>query len=441
MEAREQRAYLKRQIALRGFPSLSLTLNIPGFPKSNTVVNAFFEYCLRDFGYFMKANLVSLIDKDAIKGCDAAGDFYIVPFSQGILSLQSIKQYCEEFEQSHTLGRFVDADLNGLDGVSVSSGKSKICFFCLERPAIDCRREQVHEPEELRSFMFPKMESFNLQKRQDEFVRKLSSFALQAILVEISLTPKPGLVDRFSNGSHLDMNFRTFLYSSSAIMPWFSELVLVGIAIDKSDLTLALPLIRKIGLKMESAMNDATGNINTQKGIIFLLGISLFACGTLFSRNIKFKIEDFREFVRSCCKDIVSNELNNQLFLEKSHGADIFRLYGISGARGEVESGFATVFDYGLPQLAEIDQINDEALMKCFIAIAANNQDTNILYRTNPEVLENFQKLCKSALEDFSAANYSSVIDFCKTNNISPGGSADLLAVTIFVWSVIRADL
>ena len=441
MEARDQRAFLKSQIALRVLPSLSLTLNIPGYPKSNPVVNAFFEYCLRDFAYFMKVNLVSLNQKDAIKGCDAAGDFYIVPCSQGALSLQSIKQYCEEFEQGHPLGRFIDADLNDLEGVSISSGKSKICFFCLERPAIDCRRDNAHTLKELRSFMFPKMEAFNRKQLQEEIVRKLSSFALQAILAEISLTPKPGLVDRFSTGSHKDMNFLTFINSTSAIMPWFSDLVTEGIAFDEPDLTLALPLIRRIGLRMESAMYDVTGNINTQKGIIFLFGISLFACGKLFSRNEEFKIEDFREIVRLCCKDIVNKELNNQLFLENTHGADIFRKYGISGARGEVESGFATVFDYGLPQLAELDEINDEALTKCFLAIASNNQDTNILYRSNSEVLEKFKKLCKTALDDFSPVNYSAVIDFCKINNISPGGSADLLAVTIFVWLVIRIEM
>ncbi|MEI8114826.1 MAG: triphosphoribosyl-dephospho-CoA synthase, partial [Bacteroidia bacterium] len=63
---------------------------------------------------------------------------------------------------------------------------------------------------------------------------------------------------------------------------------------------------------------------------------------------------------------------------------------------------------------------------------------TNILYRSNPEVLATFRNLCKMALDNFNDANYSLVIDYCKNENISPGGSADLLAVTIFVWSVMR---
>ena len=124
----------------------------------------------------------------------------------------------------------------------------------------------------------------------------------------------------------------------------------------------------------------------------------------------------------------------------KSHGEKIFLKYGFSGARGEAESGFATVFDFGLPELFQSENPDDEKLTKCFLAIAANNDDTNILFRSNPEVLSTFKNLCKTALEDFNPTNYSVLIDVCKQENISPGGSADLLAVSIFVWSVVQAD-
>ena len=394
-----------------------------------------------DFNYFLKAKLVEIIDNQSITGCDAAGDFFIAPCLTGAFSLQTIKQYCEDFEQTHPLGRFIDADLNDSEGNTVSSGKSKVCFFCLERPAIDCRRENAHEPDELRSFMFPKMEAFSRQKREDEIVKKLSSFALQSILTEISLSPKPGLVDKFSNGSHMDMNYMTFLNSTSAISGWFPDLVLNGFAFEEHDLTRALPLIRNIGLRMETAMNEATRNVNTQKGIIFLLGVSLFACGKLFSRSIQFDLMEFREIVRGICKDLVNKELGNNHFADKTHGHNMFLKYGKGGARGEAESGFSTVFDFGLPELATVTNINDEAMTKCFLAIAANNLDTNILFRANHEILTDFQELCRIALEDYNPVNYEAVIEFCKINNISPGGSADLLAVTIFVWSVINSGI
>ncbi len=431
---------IKNQIALIGLPCLSLSLNIPGFPKSNATVTTFFRYCLFDLKFTLKAHLVDIIDNDSIEGCDAAGDFYIAPCSPEGLSLLTIKQYCEEFEQNHPLGRFIDVDLNDHHGNSVSSGKSKMCFFCLERPAIECRREKAHEPEELRLFMFTKMAAYNDEQRESKIIKKLSSLALQALLTEISLTPKPGLVDKFCSRSHTDMNFQDFLVSTATISPWFEDLIRRGFTFHESDLTRALPVIRIIGLRMESAMFEATRQVNTQKGIIFLMGLSLFSCGILFRSRDQFDIEVFRSIIQGISKDLVSRELADLSKIRKSHGEEIYIKYGFGGARGEAESGFSHVFKLGLPQLDRFGDLHDEALIKCFLAIASANDDTNILYRSDQVVLHNFQKLCKVALENFNDQNYSAIIDFCKVKNISPGGSADLLAVTIFVWLMIKND-
>jgi len=372
--------------------------------------------------------------------CNAAGDFYLVPFSMGHSSLPEVKKICEEFEENHSLGRFVDVDLNDEQGNTVSSGKSKLCFFCYEKPAIECRRENVHSVEELRLLMFSEMAVFLGKQRKEQIIKKLSSLAEQAILAEISLTPKPGLVDQLSSGSHSDMNYQTFVDSTAAISRWFGELVREGFAFQNDDLTQALPRLRNIGLQMEADMFEATGNVNTQKGIIFLMGLSLFACGKLFSKNDHFQPDEFRNIIRNVCNDMVKNEMINSTASGKSHGEKIFMKYGFGGARGEAESGLATVFDFGMPQLIRTQQLNDEALFKCLLAIAANNNDTNILFRSNLEVLSTFKQLCRAALEDISTENYSEIIDYCKHQNISPGGSADLLAVTIFVWSVIQAS-
>lgn len=440
MKARDQRAFLKSQIALDSLPCLSLSLNVPGFPKSNPTVSVFFQSCLSDLKQFFIAHRIEIHENNIVEICDAAGDFFLVPFSINDYSLEEIKQFCEDFEENHPLGRFIDVDLNDQQGNSVTSGKSKLCFFCREKPAIECRREKVHEFDELRSYMFSEMAEYCRKQREERIARKLSELAQQAILAEISLTPKPGLVDQVSSGSHADMDFQTFVDSTNAISPWFGELVREGFAFHEKDLIQALPRLREIGLRMESDMFEATGNVNTQKGIIFLMGLSLFACGKLFGHSDHFQVEEFRGIMKAICKDLVKNELINAATSGKSHGEKIFREYGFTGARGEAESGFSTVFDFGLPQLIQLKELNDETLMKCFLSIAANNNDTNILYRSNPEVLNAFRKLCNITLEDFNQANYTALIDFCKHENISPGGSADLLAVSIFVWSVLQAD-
>jgi len=440
LAAREQRAFLKKQIADKGFPCLSLSLNVPGFPKSNPTVQLFFSHVLTDLKYFLKANLIELSEDESICRPDDTGDFYLSPCSGYGKPIEEIKQLCEDFEGNHSLGRFIDVDLNDAQGNTISSGKSKPCFFCGERPAIECRRMEAHNSDEIRIFMFSKMAEYCRQQRENILVKRISSLGLKALLDEISLSPKPGLIDKFSNGSHSDMDFQTFLASSAAISGWFEELVRAGFLFKGNDLTKALPVIRNIGLRMESDMYASTKNINTHKGLIFLMGLSLFACGKLFSLQDQFDAETFREIIRDICKDIVGKELVPVKGSKVTHGEEIFMKFGYSGARGEAENGFPMVFEFGLPQLTAVEKPGEEELFKSLLAISSNNQDTNILYRRGPIVLTSFRNLCKKALEDLNAANLSAVAEFCKSENISPGGSADLLAVTIFVDSVMRAD-
>ncbi len=431
---------IKGQFYGKGSPLISLCLNVPGFPKSNSITKEFFRFCLSDLTYFLRSRLIELDYKISVEICDAAGDYFVALCSKNLPDLLEIKQICEAFEGNHPLGRFIDVDLNDEQGNTISSGKSKACFFCGEKPAIECRRQNAHDQEQLRSFMFSKMKDYCHNQRESAIIKKLSSFAQKAILYEISLTPKPGLVDKFSNGSHTDMNFLTFINSTTAISGFFDELAQAGFSFRDNDYAKALPVIRNIGLRMESAMYEATGNINTQKGIIFLMGLSLFACGKLYSQGDHFDKDVFRGIIENICEDIVSKELAVPSPSNLSHGEEIYRKYGISGARGEAESGLRTVFEFGLPQLERITEINDSALIKCFLAIASNNNDTNILYRQGIETLLGFRDLCKKAFENFTDENYSRVIQFCKSENISPGGSADLLAVSIFVWLVMDAE-
>jgi holo-ACP synthase/triphosphoribosyl-dephospho-CoA synthase len=440
LAAREQRAILKKQIAQKGYLCLSLSLNVPGFPKSNPAVHQFFGCCLSELQFFLKSHLIDIQHKESVEICDEAGDFFLAPIPIGLSNLAGLKQICEDFEGSHPLGRFVDVDLNDAKGEPISSGKSKLCFFCQVRPAIECRRENTHDPELLRSFMFSKMEEYCHKKRASDRCKQLASFALKALLYEISLTPKPGLVDKFSNGSHTDMDYLTFIDSSAAISCWFEEIAEAGFNFQDSDFTRALPVIRAIGLRMEEAMFSATGDINAQKGIIFLMGLSLFSCGVLYNREDRFEPDQFRTILKAVCKDLVKKELAGIARAEKSHGEEIFTKYGFSGARGEAESGFQTLFRFGLPHLSEVGKLNDAALTKCFLAIASINNDTNILYRRGPAVLGTFQDLCKISLENFSDRNYLAVVEYCKNENISPGGSADLLAISIFIWSVMQAE-
>jgi len=417
-----------------------MSLNVPGFPKSNPTVNNFFKYGLQDLQFMLKSHLVEVHNNEAIERCDAAGDYFVAPFSAGNMTITEVKQICENFEKGHPLGRYIDVDVNDEKGNCISSGKSKLCFYCEVKPAIECRRGQAHDMVQLRSLMFSKMGDYCNRKREYILSKQLASLALKALLYEISLTPKPGLVDRFSNGSHADMNFLTFADSSAAISFYFEELVQAGFAFQGKEYIQALPIIRNIGLRMEAAMFQATGNINTHKGLIFMMGLTLFSSGKLYSSFNQFDPDYFRGIVKDICRDIVKRELQESKPSNSTHGFDVFHSSGFSGARGEAEGGFLTVFEIGLPYLAKENQLSDTALTQCFLAIASQNMDTNILYRGGHDVLMNFQMLCKEALENFSDSNYLKVAEFCRNEYISPGGSADLLALSIFFWSVMKFE-
>jgi holo-ACP synthase/triphosphoribosyl-dephospho-CoA synthase len=435
LAARDARSLLRKEFSLRNQSALSLNLNVPGYPKSNEIVRRFFLYCLGDLKIYLSARLIHLEEKEEILKIDAAGDFYIVPFSTGHRTVNDIKQFCEDFEETHAWGRFIDVDITDRAGLTVSSGKSKSCFYCNEHPADVCRIEKRHETEDVREFMFSGMKAYCLQQREITICRNLSSLALQSILYEISLTPKPGLVDKFSNGAHTDMNYNTFLNSTAAISAFFNDMAKAGFAFAGSDMTKALPVIRNLGLRMEKSMYESTGNVNTQKGIIFLMGLSLFSSGFLFAQEDEFNTEKFRTIVKDICKNLTYNEMERLDHPPETHGERIYHKLKIAGARGEAENGFPAVFEAGLPELLKDAELNEQALHRAFLAIASINKDTNILHRSSPEVLDQFRKLSQTALE---TDNMDSLLEFCIRQGISPGGSADILAVSIYIYLLIK---
>ncbi len=108
------------------------------------------------------------------------------------------------------------------------------------------------------------------------------------------------------------MNYSTFMNSTAAISGYFTELAKAGFDFAEKDMTKALPVIRNIGLRMEKAMFESTNHVNTQKGIIFLMGISLFSSGYLFAHEDGFGIEKFRTILKSICRNLTERELEKQ---------------------------------------------------------------------------------------------------------------------------------
>jgi len=263
--------------------------------------------------------------------------------------------------------------------------------------------------------------------------------ATEAVVFEVTATPKPGLVDRRNSGAHRDMDFFTFMASASALSPYFARFASYGMETSQKDAREAFEGARKIGLEAEEAMKQATSGVNTHKGMIFSMGLACLACGrllgnrqTLSTNAVASCIIDFT--VGLCARDFKERPTTN--------GERLHALHAVKGARGEAESGFATVRLLALPelerQLAEGKSVN-EAMVRTLLLIMEHTADTNVIHRKG---LDEAAWLMKTAGEykDAPLSDIERLDEILIQKNISAGGCADLLALTWFFHRIEQKE-
>ncbi len=287
---------------------------------------------------------------------------------------------------------------------------------------------------------------------REEFCRLIDRFALKSLIYEVTATPKPGLVDRKNSGSHKDMDFYTFIDSSISLTGYFYKCAHFGTEFDNDDKRELLKAIRPIGIKAEEDMFKATKGVNTHKGLIFSLGIIAAAAGYLYSKEskIQFTPEEITTLIKEICKGLTLELENLGSKKELTYGEKLYIKYGSKGIRGEVESGFETVRKYSLPLLKELKsqdvRLND-SLIQVLLSLMANADDSNILGRHNMDVLEFVKVDARTVLNigGYLSANGRDYVEemdnYFIQKNISPGGSADLLAVTIMLYLLQMGDI
>ena len=284
-----------------------------------------------------------------------------------------------------------------------------------------------------------------------EFCEKISNLAIKSILYEVAASPKPGLVDRINSGAHRDMDFFTFLNSTSVLSSYFYKCTEAGLSFKNNNYIELLENIRPFGIKAEKDMFNATGGINTHKGIIFSAGIVASAAGSLYSRGRDIGLNDIIERIKEITRGI-ADELESIIDKENhTYGETLFIKYGVKGIRGEVEEGFATVVKFSYPIFKKLledgaHQIND-ILVQTLLHLIQNTQDSNILGRLDMDALKLVQEQAKEAIElggIFTEKGKEFIKEMDKTfieKNISPGGSADLLAVTMMLYMIENGDI
>ena len=264
------------------------------------------------------------------------------------------------------------------------------------------------------------------------------------ILLEVSCSPSPGLVNPFSMGAHKDMNFFSFLLSSSTISPYFAIFAQMGINWEEENSLLGK--LREIGTDVEKQLLKITGGVNTQRGILFLGGIVAAASGMAMNTG-RITMENISKNVSKICNGLVEKELKvlkyKKNYTDYTDGEKLFLKYGIEGIRGEVEKGLPSILNVGYPQFIKGMQSNiglNNAMIDSLLHLIATVEDTTILSRLGIDGLKKAQIEAKKVISQgsvYTEEGIKGILDLDKyfiKENISPGGSADLLAISIAIY-------
>lgn len=254
----------------------------------------------------------------------------------------------------------------------------------------------------------------------------IARLAEEALWQELALTPKPGLVDKCNNGAHRDMDYLLFTRSIAAITPWFSRFVALGRKHAANPAIDQLRLIRTMGLACEQAMYTATGGVNTHKGAIFALGLLCVAAGRVQEITARSLCRE----VGAMCQGMVTRDFAVQGAIATA-GVKQFWQYGLTGARGEAERGFATARHV-------LMHWDGQSLHELLLRLMAVNMDSNLVSRGGMSGLRYVQAYARRLLRQGWDRRALGVMDKALiSKNLSPGGSADLFSVA---WLLAQCD-
>lgn len=252
----------------------------------------------------------------------------------------------------------------------------------------------------------------------------LAHLATDALQQELATTPKPGLIDRHDNGAHSDMNHALMQRSIVALRPYFVKLAVLGF---QKELP-TVENLKKIGLEAENAMLEATKGVNTHKGALFALGLALVATAHL-KKNDKLSLKSLQETIIRLAADFPDTL--------GTHGSKVVSEHCVKGALAVAREGYEQLFTDWLPLLQSLE--NDAfAYHKTLLRIMATLDDTNVYHRKGAEGVAQMKADSIALLNDFEPKKLEQLNQDYNAQGISPGGSADMLALTIFVNFIIH---
>lgn len=428
LAARERRAERQKKLLSEyGSTLVSFTMNIAGPVKSTPLIERAFAYGLsalrarlpRDRGLFES------ITSDFC-GCEA-----ILAVD---LDANEAKNVCVTIEESSRLGRLFDMDVIDSTGRKLDRAVERPCIVC-GKAGRECAAGRIHPVDQIVDVSEKIMEEHFARLDAEQIGR----LAADCLIKEVETTPKPGLVDQRNCGSHDDMDVEMFYKSVEAIGPYLASCVRIGINGAKNTAKETFDSLRSAGLEAEKAMYEVTGGVNTHKGAIYSMGVLLGALGRLWKADRP--IAEVDKLLREAASLVrESSALDLSRAKGATAGEQLYLERGLRGIRGEAATGFSSVVKHGLPIyercLAKSFSSNDAGVC-ALLSLISSVEDTNLYHRGGEEGSDFAKEYAKRLLQgsfDRSAVEQMDR-EFIK-RHLSPGGSADLLAVTYFMHEI-----
>lgn len=415
----------------------AVKLNIPGNIKTNAaIVNIFVD------GWH---NILAALNQAGYQVQHTVEYPELATGPEGFIivdgSLAAVKKVMIELETHLPLGRLFDIDVMAHGNATQLSRQAlgfpaRQCLVC-DQDAKVCAKTQAHTYPEILAVIEQHYHQYFNDRHWDQ--SHAVNFAQKGLLYEVSLNPKPGLVDPASTGAHHDMDVFTFIDSSLALTPYFNAAYQTGFDFREDDLTQLFTQLRQHGIAAENAMFTATNGVNTHKGAIFSLGILLGATGYCYHQQLT-TLTHLQATIKAMLATLITTDFQSLATKTTlTAGEAQFLKYQVTGIRGEAAAGYPTVFDLALPQLQKTTGTLSQRLLDTLMYLAGNTEDSNLIKRAGQlDILtemhawtNQYFNLGGSKTAD-GIAFLHRLDDQFKERNLSLGGSADLLILTIY---------
>ena len=437
LAARENRAARQSEwlAGQEGCCLVSVTMNIAGAVKNTPLILDGFSAGMEMVDDMLRNLGVSVCrgEQWLLKtGCEA---FRLVR-----CDADEVKRAMIGLEEASAFGRLMDIDVLGLEKKPLSRGDlglpGRRCLVC-GAPAQVCGRSQRHSYDQLRDMTNHMIQTFLEERRAD----RVAALACRAMLYEVMATPKPGLVDRANSGAHTDMDVFTFAASASALTPYLRSAYLMGRR--SSEQLQLLTGLRAAGRLAEEEMNRATGNVNTHKGLIYSLGLICGALGCC-DANEQHALGDLLKACSALAAETVTADFGALAPSRKTAGYTLYKTRGVGGIRAEAAAGFPSVTKVALPVLTELMQRGldaNDAGAYTLLALLGRVTDTNMIARGGMEKAAAARTKALALWPWDTVPEQLPPLEAVReldqqfiTDHLSPGGCADLLAISFFLY-------